>query len=433
MLLVVKMRTLERIGISFLLGSGIFTLAVFCYSTFGVKITTESTLFALTIGIIFIILLLKLFKRKVVINPIGFMKFFITFPLVDKIIVFAIASLMIGSLVVTLYFPVNAWDSIVLYDFRARIVAQQGFYAQIASNFSYFAGYPLFTSLSHTLVYIFNGNNPQFLYSLLYVSFIFIFYTNLRKFVDRRISLVASLMLATAPAIFDHSTVAYTNLPYTIFLVTGTTYLFNWIVKKKTFGYLILSAVLVGLSTWSRAAEPFWIINMLILLFLTLYRFKRYIFSTLVYTIFFFLIKTPWSLFNYSEPMKSKIPVTSVITAELSSYASTLSKTIFDPDRINQVMVYIYQNVITSWYPLIFLFLFCLFVSLKNIFTRASTIFLIIIFLHFALLLYGSYRFSFDFAEWINIPDSARRMAMFFIPFMIFYIGLSLGELKDKH
>jgi hypothetical protein len=38
--------------------------------------------------------------------------------------------------------------------------------------------------------------------------------------------------------------------------------------------------------------------------------------------------------------------------------------------------------------------------------------------------------FSFNFAEWNVIPDSARRLAMFFMPLMIYYIGLSLGETK---
>ena len=103
-LIVKEMRTLERLGVSFLLGFGIFTLLMFCYSSLGVKITTESTLLALVAGISFMIILFKLFKRKVFVNPFGLIKTFSTFSWLEKIIVFIIAALVIGSLILTIYF-----------------------------------------------------------------------------------------------------------------------------------------------------------------------------------------------------------------------------------------------------------------------------------------------------------------------------------------
>lgn len=433
MLLVDKMHLLERLGISFMLGFGIFTLLMFCYSSLGIRITTESTLLALGIGVGFLLVLFKLFKRRFSINLVGLVKSFKTFSLLEKIIVFIISALIVGSLAITLYFPVNAWDAIVLYDFRAKIIVQQGFYTQIAGNFSYFTGYPLFTSLSHTLVYLFGGNNPQFLYSFMYTSMIFIFYSNLREFVDRNLSLVASLILATTPVIFDHSTFAYTNLPYTVFLATGTMYLFTWIVKKKNIGYLILSAVLTGLSAWTRVSEPFWAINILILVSLSVYKFKKYWFSAIVYVIFLFLIKEPWSMFNYSQPVSQGVTVTTTLTTEVESYVTRLLGTVLNPVRIGEVAIFIYKNVIVSWYPLLFLFLFSALINFKRFFKKPSTLFLLIILLYFFLLSCATYIFSFSFSGWKEIPGSAERMAIFFIPLMVYYIGLCSGELKYKH
>ena len=427
--LVAKIHVLERLGLSFLLGFGVFTLLMFCYSSLGVKITLQSTLIALGVSIGLLLLLIKLFKRKVSVNLFSIIKSFLTLSRLEKIIVFVIAAFGLGSLIISTYFPVHIWDALALYDFRGKVIAEQGFYTQIAKNFIYFDGYPLFTSLSHTLVYLFGGVNPQFLYSFMYISFIFIFYSNLREFADRRIALITTLILATTPVIFDHSTFAYTNLPYTIFLATGSIYLFTWFTKKMPIGYLILAAVLTGLSTWTRVAEPFWVINMVILVFLSIYKFKKYIIPAFVYIVSFLLIKEPWSLINYYQSASSEITKSSAVAVEVGSYTSLLLGTTFNQARMGEVAVFIYKNVILSWYPLLFLFIFCLIINLKGIFKKSSTLFLVIIFLNFTLLLYGTYRFSFNFADWSVIPDSAKRMAMFFIPMMIFYIGLSLGGL----
>ncbi len=431
-LLVGKMCILERLGVSFLIGFGIFTLLVFCYSTIGVKITTQSTFLALAIGIALLIMLLKLFRRKLKFEIVSFASSFTTLSTLEKVVISLISGLIIGSLIITLYFPVNSWDSIVLYDFRAKIIAQQGFYAQIANNFSYFAGYPLFTSLSHTLIYLFGGQNPQFLYSLMYVSFIFIFYTNLREHVDRKSSLLASLLLSATPAIFDHSTFAYTNLPYTIFLASGSIYLFNWISQKKSFGFLILSAVLTGLSTWTRSSEPFWIINILILVFLSMYKFKIYLLPTAVYTSILLLIKEPWNSVSFSESAGGSGAVPgAALTAQMGSYVTRLLNIVIDPARMSEVLDFIYKYAVATWYPVLFLFLLAIFLNRKKFFKKSSTLFLAIILLYFSLLMFSAYIFSYSFAEWRDIPGSVERMAMFFIPLMIYYIGLSL-EYKNK-
>lgn len=427
-----EMRLLERLGLSFLLGFGVFTLLMFCYSTLGLRITTPSTLLVLAICIIFLFVFLKLSKRRVSLNPVGLIKSFLSFSKLEKIIVLVFAALGAGSLIISTYFPVYIWDALALYDFRAKIIAEQGFYTQIVKNFWYFDGYPLFTSLSHTLVYIFKGSNPQFLYSLMYLSFIFIFYSNLREFADRKISLMATLILATTPTIFDHSTFAYTNLPYTIFLSTGSIYLFTWLVKKKPIGYLILAAVLTGLSTWTRNPEPFWMVNIFILVFLSMYKFKKYFTPTLIYIICFLTIRGPWKLVNFYQLIDSGAAKTSPVISEVGAYATTLFETTFNQARISEVAIFIYKNVIVSWFPILFLFLFCIFINFKDFFKKANTLFLAIIILYFVLLLYGTYIFSFNNSSWSAIPDSARRMAMFFIPLMIFYTGLSLGETKTN-
>lgn len=426
--LVEKMRLLERLGNSFLLGFGVFTLLMFCYSTLGVKITLQSTIFSLVVGILLALAAAKLFKRKIFFKTSGLFKSLLKLPRLEKVIALVIGAFVIGSLIITTYFPVYIWDALALYDFRGKIIASQGFYTQIANKFFWFGGYPLFTSLSHTLVYLFRGNNPQFLYSLMYISFIFIFYSTLREFVSRKNALISSLILASTPVIFDHSTFAYTNLPYTIFLASGSIYLFTWFVKKRPTGYLILSAILTGLSTWTRSTEPFWMANVLLLVALSIYSLRKYLLSLLVYIFSFLLIREPWNIVNYYILTNTGSQKAPLIVSEAAAYTSALFQTAIDPTRIVEVGVFIYNNVVMSWYPILFLFLFCLIINMKGIFKKASSLFLIVIFLYLGFLLYATYVYSFGVPYWNTIPDSARRMAIFFMPMMIYYVGLTFGD-----
>lgn len=427
MLLIGKAHVSERIGTAFLFGIGISTLLMFCLSLLGIRITLISTMLTLVVGNICLVLLVKILKRSIYTRIESPIKIISKLSKLEKVVAMVIALLVIGSLVVTIYFPVNAWDSLVLYDFRARIIAQEGFYAQIAKNFTYFDGYPLFTSLSHTFVYLFKGTNPQFIYSLIYASFVSVFYANIRKFTSRKVSLVSTLLLATTPLVFEHSTIAYTNLSYTVFLVLGFIYLFVWFTKKLPIGYLINSAILMGLSTWTRSAEPFWVINIILLIFISIYRLKKYYLSTIIYTIVFWLIKQPWSWVVYNSA-KIGVGRNSPMVNEAKGFVTLILGSSLSWERLSNVTVYLYKNIVASWYPILYLFLLLIVLNFKNFTKRNSSLFLIVILLNFALLAFSTYIFTFGFSEWGDISDSARRMAMFFMPLMIFYMGLSLGD-----
>lgn len=461
-----RIHVVERIGLSFLLGLGVFTFIIFCYSIFGVKISLQSVLLSLGTVIVSLYLLLSLFKRKLSFK-VDMINFFKKTSSIEKAIILVILSVLTASFTIATYFPVYIWDALAIYDFRGRVIADTGLYMQIARNFYWFDGYPLFTSLSHTLVYLFGGENPQFLYSFIYSSFVFVFYGNIRRFVERKNALLTSLLLTSIPLFFNHSTFAYTNLPYSVFITLSTFYLYIWFAKKGSYGHLIVSAILLGLSCWTRSTEPFWVVNLLVLLFFigvqalrlslglllrkwnnkftnislicgmqTNYKIKdlvRFAFAFVIYFLILFSFREPWILVNrYVSAKEGSFDKTVNITNEIGSYASLLSRTPIDTERIYEVANYIYTFIIRSWYPVLFIFLFSIILNLKKLFRKQSTFFLFIIMLYFGVLLYGTYIYTFGPSSWRAIPDSARRMAMFFIPLMVYYIGLKLAELSNQ-
>lgn len=92
--------------------------------------------------------------------------------------------------------------------------------------------------------------------------------------------------------------------------------------------------------------------------------------------------------------------------------------------HIYLVLDYLYRNVFSTW-GLTFM-LFVLVAAL--IYTRkekgTDKTFLYITLLFFAFLVAGTFGFSLYFPGWKDIPDSARRMSIIFLPLMFYSIAL---------
>lgn len=103
-----------------------------------------------------------------------------------------------------------------------------------------------------------------------------------------------------------------------------------------------------------------------------------------------------------------------------------LALKMIDINRIILVSSYLYKNVFSSWGVILLAFLVILFMNIFINKNKKNIAFLFILLLFFAFLFVGTLAFSITFPSWQEIPDSARRMSMFFIPLIIYYFGLYL-------
>lgn len=422
-LIIKELPLLERIGLSYLLGVGFTTFLAFIYSWVGIKITIISILVMLLIFIVIFRLACTLVKRKIAIKLPNVVNVYRNSKWYEKVILLAIVFLILLSFSITLYYPVNAWDALALYDFRAKIIAQTGYFVQVSNQFNYFSQYPLLTSLTHTIVYLSGGNNPQFIYSLYFLAFIIIFFSLIRKNSNRFISLLFTFLLLTSPTLFEHSTISYTNLPYTVYYVIGTIYLY-FSVTQKRYDYLLISSLLFGLSTWVRSQEPFWLVGILVVLAYSIY--KKSIFPLLVYLPGFLVIQRLWNLFQ-THYINELFSTTGQFSFALKSLLGGV-----DFKRIMDISVYTYQNVILPWGYIAQLFVVAVIIDFISGYKKKNLIFLSIIAANFLVLYAGTYLFSLMFKGWREIPDSASRMSMFFPPLMIYYIALVLTGITSK-
>lgn len=407
-----KMNAFARIGISFPLGIGIFTLAMFVGNQLGFRFSITNAIIIFSILSILLIIaqrkrikgyfasLLALFRNA-------------NFSPFEKITLTALGFFVISSFLNTFYWPVHSWDSIILYDFRAKIFAESGFIKDAMIGY-YYTGYPLLTSLSHTLVYLFGGKNPQFIYSLFYLSLGLCFYGLLIEFLSRRSSLFYTLILLTVPIIFDHSLISYTNLPYTTFLSIGAIYFCVWL-KKKTQGYLVISAILVGLSAWTRPTEPYYLGIFAIVFLVSVL--KRKFRDIVVYSIFLFPISQAWNLYRKSLPFMEGSTSTGIGYLEIF-------RNILDFDRWLKVIAFLNQNVIQSWGLVFIVFVLMLILSF-GIRKEISTILVFVTtILFFLLLIVGTFFYSFIETGWVFWGDAATRTSMIFYPLFIYAIAM---------
>lgn len=409
----------ERLAISFLLGIGLSTYIVFLLAlVLGVNFSLVNT-FIILFSLCAVCLTIKLkeiinfFKniklRKITIKP--------------KTAVFwgFILIVFVYTLFVNSVWPITDWDSLALYDFRAKVfLVDTNLVHAARENYFYFAQYPLLTSLSHLFVYQVGVNNPKFIYSLFYLSFIIIFYYSIRKNVSENKSLFFTLILVLVPEIFSHATMAYTNLAYVVYLCSGIFYLYFWI-KKKERSYLFLSAILVGLSIWVRIMEVFWMVPLFVLF---IYAFKEKKWGEFIYYLVITVaIYYSWKFFM--DPInRMSTPLTSGRTLVVMGLPiGVLKKISFE--KIRLTIEYLYKYVLSSW-GLIFLVFFI--VAIRNILfgKKNINILLCVILLFFTLVFGGTLAFSVYYPWWQDIGESAGRMSMFLIPMMIFYLSLQI-------
>lgn len=420
-LLRLNMHFLERISVSYLLGIGVFTFIVFLVNYFfGVGFSLQNTFFLIS-GLI-LVLFPFVFKDFVkYFKSLSFSKIHLVRNYRTLFFIFVFI-LFFYTLINNLYWPVSDWDALALYDFRAKVFLSEPSLLKAGLNNSYFVHYPLLTSLAHLFVYQTGLSNPKFIYSLFYLSFVFIFYSSLKRSVGSNKAVFFSLILALVPEIFGHSTMAYTNLPYTVYLCSGVFYLYEWI-KNKQRSLLVLSGLLVGLSSWVRISEPFWMVPVLIVIFFSIKR--KDFFSTFIYFFSVYVFYKAWILFM------NKVFALTEISISLSLFDRYLPiLKMINQERIILVFEYLYKNVFSSWGLLFPIFILASLFLFLNLGRRKKEIevfyFWSIIFLFFVFLFFGTLLFSYTFPDWQHIPDSARRMSMFFIPILIYYLSLVL-------
>lgn len=409
-----KVSLLEKIFTGFLISSGISTFSWFLISTivnrFDLKITLLFMFFAILLFLILNLVFKKfeaLFSRKPILRISR-----IQFAIITFILIAVVSSFLANS-----YWPVRDWDALTLYDFRGKFFASQNSIRSVFDIHRYYLGYPLYTSLLHSYVYLLNTNgNPLFMYTLIYVSFITITYSVLTRISSSKISLLFTFIIAFTFEIFDHSLLSYTNLPYSTFLIAGYLYFLNYI-KDKKMSYLIIASVLIGLSGWIRNSDPFWIPPVLLMIYQSIK--DRKIKHLLLFVTIILIIRLPWSAFT-NEVSKNYL-ISSSNNLNLI-FSTSIFKYI---ERLFLVIPYIWINVIKPQSAIYITFLLSLFMYIPKQNRVLSSIRSLVL-TNLCVIMGGVYFYSIVYEKWQVIGNSVTRMSIFMTPLVLINIAITL-------
>ena len=420
LLIAPKANQFIKLGLSYPIGVGIFTLLMFGTNLLGLKFTLlNEPLLLLVVSVPLVLTQLKKIKslfREIKNNVIT-----TKFDLAEKITLGMLSFLVVASFISTFYWPVYMWDSVVLYDFRGHVFASTGFMKDAFIN-AYYYGYPLLTSLTHTIVYLCGGKYPQFIYSIFYLSLGVSFYGLLREFVSRKAGLIFTALLLMTGPLFYHSLFSYTNLTYTVYLSLGAILIYLW-NKKGNLGCLILSALLVGLSTWVRATEPFWLASILVVVLVSVLR-KKYI-DILIFPLVVFPVRQMWIFYRRYISLGVATSISDNI--ETSSMISEL----VNLNRWSEVFAFLYKYLIIPHWSIVILFALSgvLLVVKKQ---RENSLIFVITIIFIGVLTAGTFIFSIYTDYWNRIGDATERLSMLFYPLFIFCTALVLYDLGRK-
>lgn len=412
-----KASVIEKICLGYISSIGLLTFSSFILNLYQFPFSKETLFYQLLCSLIITITLNFLAKKQL--HSKIFKRFTFKIPHLTKyekialLVTVALSSLAIIS---SLYWPVKDWDSIVLYDFRAKTFVATG-HMDDGINRGYFFGYPLLTSIAHSYVYFVNFQQPGIIHSLFYVSFLGIVYSFLKKQTNKKWSIIWTTLIAMSPGLYGHAQMTYTNISYVVYLVSAFIYLHLWL-KNKNISTLIISALLLGLSTWSRSTEPFWMILILISFIGSI--FNKKLITWIIYPIIVYLIRIPWLKFEEANLGMSRSHI-----ANSKGYLELL----FSNELLTNILpviIYFYKNVILQNIFLYLSFFLILYLQIKNFKNKGYfelIIFSSYIFLSMSLIFLGILLFSLFFSEWQDIGGSAQRMSMFIPPLILLLIA----------
>jgi hypothetical protein len=410
----------ERLGLGILFGSSILTYLIFLFFAFlHLPLNISNVLLSVAVLVLIglaCIVLAKIPLKKDGVQLINWFKKgwqLRNYQMIDFLFLCFLALLFLFTFSQNMYWPIFDWDSLALYDFRAKVFAQTGGMFDGIQR-GYFLHYPPYTSLLHMVNYLFGAQQAKIWYSFLYLSLLLVFYALLRRDTSRKVALLGATVVAISPTIFSHSQMAYTNLPHAIFTGLGYIYLMLWWRTPRRTD-LLIGSFLISFGLWIRTTEPFWLPAVIIIVAGTI-KHRKDIAASIITLLLLFFVKKPW--LDYEFANDGVIPASPLSAAGQAFHQFQFNMA---TPRMIEVLLFLQRGVWGLFKPyLLALAIGFVFVFIKRDKVRLTEYGLFFFFIAYIIL--GTFVFSFGYPGWNAIPDSATRMSMFLILLCIYLL-----------
>lgn len=246
-------------------------------------------------------------------------------------VVFAgmIAYLAYGITIKCIYWPPAEFDTILGYDLLSKGIAREHVIVNsILTNADVVNGcgprllYPPLLALCNSLCYMTGMETPKLINSLFFVSWVFIVYLLLRRFVTSSGAIIFTFLTIVVPEMFAHASFSLTNLPCAIYTTIAVISFVIWYEQKKE-GFFYLSYLALIFAVWTRSEAILFAGGIMLVLLYVAIRERRYKYL-LIYatTVIPFL---GWNAF-----LKAYVP--------RDQTGPFITKFFYDPSKLKQVI-----------------------------------------------------------------------------------------------
>jgi hypothetical protein len=199
--------------------------------------------------------------------------------LIEKIFLGLIIFQIIFVTLKALALPIEAPDAVAIYAIKAKaFYLKGGIDRGILTDVSYkdsHQDYPLLLPLAECFVYrvfgFLNDHLVKIIFPLYFSSAIAIFYFILRRFIERRGSILLAFMLSSVPQFAAFGTNGYADLLISCYYTAALLYLFVWMKERKPC-YLMISALMSFSAIWTK--NEGWMLFLVNAVVLTLFLMK---------------------------------------------------------------------------------------------------------------------------------------------------------------
>lgn len=345
LLLKYRYSILEFLTLSYLSGLGLISIMQFLF--YLLKISMSLFLILSVSGVALAMLLILYFKLNgksmIRYNKAERLKIWEKFIILGLFIQFA------WVIIHVLPVPVRSYDSVADFSLKAKIFfldggIPRGFFKFPESTVTH-VDYPLLLPFYMAWVYRFIGFNDVVIARImpfLYMVFIGLFYSLLRRFFDRKYALIAAFALATIPQISRFSMILYADMVLTAFVTCAFLYFMLYLLRGGP-APLVFASVLFGISGLVKNEGLVFLVGFFICLILIRVKIKYFLFSLLTVS----LIALPWFILKYSSGLVNSDINLKLLTFEkfISNLKSShvllfeLQREVFNPKKWNLLWV----------------------------------------------------------------------------------------------
>jgi hypothetical protein len=149
----------------------------------------------------------------------------------------------------------STWDAIAVWSVKGYGIALEKTIFAGKNWGSFGLDYPLNLPIAVSTFKLFSDDTlpgSKLIFPIFFIALIVNIYSFfIRRKINRNYAKFGLLFLASVPLLFEHATIGYANLAFTLYLVLGALYAMEGIYESRR-GALVMSGFLLGFASWTR-------------------------------------------------------------------------------------------------------------------------------------------------------------------------------------